>query len=108
MTFSILKDFRKFLGGYFMEDKILKFVSVDDVPEGCKDLVDVFGMDVFIRLIEFCGGSSIYLPSKGSVFKMLEIGLLGMSLMGVIFESFLVGLGLVICKLEILLGKLVF
>ena len=52
-----------------MEDKILKFVSVDDVPEGCRDLLDVFGMDVFIRLIEFCGGSSIYLPSKGSVFR---------------------------------------
>jgi Mor family transcriptional regulator len=69
LFFSVLKEFRKFLGGDFMEDKILKFVSVDDVPEGCRDLVDVFGMEVFIKLIEYCGGSTVYLPSKGAVVK---------------------------------------
>ena len=30
-----------------MEEKILKFIKVDDVPQGCKDLVEVFGMDTF-------------------------------------------------------------
>lgn len=52
-----------------MDDKILEFVKVEDVPEGCRDLVEVFGMEVFISLIEFCGESTVYLPSKGSVVK---------------------------------------
>ncbi|MGL5753849.1 MAG: Mor transcription activator family protein [Paraclostridium sp.] len=52
-----------------MDEKIVGFIKVEDVPEGCRDLVDVFGMDVFISLIEYCGGSSLYLPSKGSVVK---------------------------------------
>ena len=33
--------------GDFMEEKILKFIKVADVPQGCKDLVEVFGMDIF-------------------------------------------------------------
>lgn len=52
-----------------MYDKIVGFIKVEDVPEGCRDLVEVFGMDVFISLIEYCGGSSLYLPSKGAVVK---------------------------------------
>lgn len=52
-----------------MDEKIVGFIKVEDVPEGCRDLVEVFGMDVFISLIEYCGGSSLYLPSKGSVVK---------------------------------------
>ena len=40
-----------------MEEKILKFIKVDDVPQGCKDLVEVFGMDTFISLVEYCDGS---------------------------------------------------
>ena len=35
--------------GDFMEEKILEFIRVDDVPQGCKDLVEIFGMDTFIR-----------------------------------------------------------
>ena len=31
-----------------MEEKILEFIRVDDVPQGCKDLVEIFGMDTFI------------------------------------------------------------
>lgn len=52
-----------------MDEKILGFIKVEDVPEGCRDLVEVFGMEVFISLIEYCGGSSLYLPSKGAVVK---------------------------------------
>lgn len=52
-----------------MDEKVLEFIKVEDVPEGCRDLVEVFGMEVFISLIEYCGGSSLYLPSKGSVVK---------------------------------------
>ncbi|MEG2649200.1 MAG: Mor transcription activator family protein [Anaerovoracaceae bacterium] len=52
-----------------MDEKIVGLIKVEDVPEGCRDLVEVFGMDVFISLIEYCGGSSLYLPSKGAVVK---------------------------------------
>ncbi len=38
--------------GDFMEEKILEFIRVDDVPQGCKDLVEIFGMDTFI-IMEF-------------------------------------------------------
>ena len=55
--------------GDFMEEKILKFIKVDDVPQGCKDLVEVFGMDTFINLVEYCGGSNVYIPSKGAIAK---------------------------------------
>ncbi len=34
-----------------MEEKILEFIRVDDVPQGCKDLVEIFGMDTFISLV---------------------------------------------------------
>lgn len=52
-----------------MDEKVLEFIKVEDVPEGCRDLVEVFGMEVFISLVEYCGGSSLYLPSKGAVVK---------------------------------------
>ena len=49
-----------------MEEKILEFIRVDDVPQGCKDLVEIFGMD---SLVEYCGGSNVYIPSKGAIVK---------------------------------------
>ena len=52
-----------------MEEKILEFIRVDDVPQGCKDLVEIFGMDTFISLVEYCGGSNVYIPSKGAIVK---------------------------------------
>lgn len=52
-----------------MEEKILEFIRVDDVPQGCKDLVEIFGMDTFISLVEYCGGSNVYIPSKGATVK---------------------------------------
>ena len=55
--------------GDFMEEKILEFIRVDDVPQGCKDLVEIFGMDTFISLVEYCGGSNVYIPSKGAIVK---------------------------------------
>ena len=55
--------------GDFMEEKILEFIRVDDVPQGCKDLVEIFGMDTFISLVEYCGGSNVCIPSKGAIVK---------------------------------------
>ncbi len=52
-----------------MDEKILEFIKEDDVPQGCKDLVDIFGMEFFISLVEYCGGSNVYIPSKGAIVK---------------------------------------
>ena len=52
-----------------MKEKILEFVKVDDVAQGCKDLVEVFGMNTFISLVEYCGGSNVYIPSNGAIVK---------------------------------------
>ena len=52
-----------------MEEKILEFIRVDDVPQGCKDLVEIFGMDTFISLVEYCGGSNFYIHSKCAIVK---------------------------------------
>ena len=52
----------------FYGRKILGVIRVDDVP-GCKDLVEIFGMDTFISLVEYCGGSNVYIPSKGAIVK---------------------------------------
>ncbi|WP_373600269.1 Mor transcription activator family protein [Paraclostridium bifermentans] len=50
-------------------EKFLKLVETKDIPEGCRDLVEVFGMDIFIDLVEYCGGSCLYLPTLSSVVK---------------------------------------
>ncbi len=48
---------------------ILSYVKKEDLPEGSRDLVDVFGIDIVMELIDYSGGSCIYLPSKSAVIK---------------------------------------
>lgn len=52
-----------------MEKDILSYVKKEDLPDGCRELVDVFGIDLVMELVDYCGGSCIYLPSKSGVFK---------------------------------------
>ena len=52
-----------------MEEKILEFIRVDDVRQGCKDLVEIFVIDNFISLVEYCGCCNVYIPSKGAIVK---------------------------------------
>ncbi len=52
-----------------IDKELLELVEVSDLPEGCRDLVDVVGMDVVIELIEYTGGSTLYFPSIGAVCK---------------------------------------
>lgn len=33
------------------------------------ELVDIFGIDMVMEIVDYCGGSCIYLPSKSGVFK---------------------------------------
>lgn len=52
-----------------MSRDVLSYVKKEDLPEGCKELVDIFGMDMVMELVDYCGGSCIYLPSKSGVLK---------------------------------------
>ena len=78
-----------------MEEKILEFIRVDDVPQGCKDLVEIFGMDTFISLVEYCGGSNVYIPSKGAIVKKARNRIMKEVFDGVIIGRLLIGLVLV-------------
>ena len=52
-----------------MRKDVLGYVKREDLPEGCRDLVDMFGIDLVMELVDYCGGSCIYLPSKSGVLK---------------------------------------
>ena len=52
-----------------MDRNILKEIQLEDLSEGVKDLVYVLGMDIFLEVINHCGGGYIYLPSKSSIIR---------------------------------------
>lgn len=52
-----------------MDRDILKEIQLEDLSEGVKDLVYVLGMDIFLEIINHCGGGYIYLPSKSSIIR---------------------------------------
>lgn len=45
------------------------YVVKEDFPEGIVDFVDVFGLDVTMDIIDYCGGGMLYFPSKRSVVR---------------------------------------
>ena len=49
--------------------KIESLVVKDDFPMGVRDFVDVVGIDIVMEIIDYCGGSMIYFPSKKSVVR---------------------------------------
>lgn len=52
-----------------MDRDILKEIQLEDLSDGVKDLVYVLGMDIFLEVINHCGGGYIYLPSKSSIIR---------------------------------------
>ena len=46
-----------------MRKDVLDYVEREDLPEGSRDLVDIIGIDMVMDLIDYCGGSGMYLPS---------------------------------------------
>ena len=52
-----------------MDRYILKEIQLEDLSEGVKDLVYVLGIDIFLEVINHCGGGYIYLPSKSSIIR---------------------------------------
>ena len=52
-----------------MRKDVLDYVEREDLPEGSRDLIDIIGIDMVMDLIDYCGGSGMYLPSKSAVVK---------------------------------------
>lgn len=44
-----------------------KMVTINDFPEGTKEFVDVMGIEIAIKIIDYCGGSMLYFPTKKSL-----------------------------------------
>ena len=47
----------------------LRTIRPEDIPAEYQDILDVLGMDYFLRLIHLCGGQSLYLPKLDSLEK---------------------------------------
>lgn len=81
---------------------MLDNLTINDLPDGVVDVVEVIGIDAFKSLVKFVGGSNLYIPKESSFFKELETGWSGRALI-VIIKRFLESLELAQLKLEILL-----
>lgn len=44
-------------------------IRIEDIPEEYHDLVEVLGMDSFLKLVEFCSGQALYVPKIESLQK---------------------------------------
>ena len=51
---------------------MLERLSVEDLPESLVDVVDAIGMESFKKLVKFCGGSNLYIPSENNLIKPIR------------------------------------
>ena len=51
---------------------MINYITKEDIPEILQGLVDIMGIEAFIKLISDYGGSSIYIPNKNSVLKPIR------------------------------------
>ena len=45
----------------------LREIRLEDIPEEFRDIVQVLGMESFLRLASLCGGQSLYIPKLDSL-----------------------------------------
>ena len=51
---------------------MLEFLTVNDVPDSIKDVVDVIGIDAFKALVKLAGGSLLYIPNESNLVKPIR------------------------------------
>ena len=51
---------------------MLEFLTVNDVPDSVKDVVDVIGIDAFKNLVKLAGGSLLYIPNESNLVKPIR------------------------------------
>lgn len=42
---------------------MIQYITVEDVPESLRDIVDAIGIESFKEIVKVVGGTSIYVPS---------------------------------------------
>ena len=45
---------------------MLDNLTINDLPDGVVDVVEVIGMDAFKSLVKFAGGSNLYIPNEST------------------------------------------
>ena len=51
---------------------MINYLSKEDLPILLQDLVDLIGIENFIKLIKVYGGSSLYIPNENSILKPIR------------------------------------
>lgn len=51
---------------------MIDYLSKEDLPEFLQNLVDIMGIEAFIKLIKQYGGSSLYIPNENSILKPIR------------------------------------
>lgn len=48
---------------------MINYLTKEDLPIQLREIADLIGMEMFIQLIKFYGGSTIYVPTENSILK---------------------------------------
>ena len=51
---------------------MLELLSINDIPDSIKDVVEVIGIDAFKGLVKFAGGSNLYIPNESNLVKPIR------------------------------------
>lgn len=47
--------------------KQLRAIRTEDVPQEYQDIVEILGLEAFLKLTRLCGGQSLYIPKVESL-----------------------------------------
>ena len=51
---------------------MLEHLSINDIPDSIKDVVEVIGIDAFKGLVKIAGGSNLYIPNESNLAKPIR------------------------------------
>ena len=51
---------------------MLDNLTINDLPDGVVDVVEVIGMDAFKDLVKLAGGSNLYIPNESNLVKPIR------------------------------------
>ena len=51
---------------------MLELLSINDIPDSIKDVVEVIGIDAFKDLVKLAGGSNLYIPNESNLVKPIR------------------------------------
>ena len=51
---------------------MLEHLSINDIPDSIKEVVEVIGIDAFKGLVKIAGGSNLYIPNESNLVKPIR------------------------------------